>query len=159
MGPLTLGSTCPWHMRFLEPLLQVLLLFWVIWLEVRWNLCNFALPFPWQLEMKRLFFSHTCWLFVCLLLRKACLNLLPVFWHFPWFSNTLMKIKAPCFQHRCLFTKQEFPLRKVMVVTLNEMCYFIFLTMEGLYKSKVTCNYILQRRIIEHCTRINFVPT
>lgn len=79
--------------------------------------------------------------------------------HFPLFSNTLMKINALWFQRQWLFTKQEFPLRKVAVISLKEMCYFIFPTTEGFYKSKVAYNYLLQSRIIEHYTRINFVPT
>lgn len=34
--------------------------------------------------------------------------------HFPLLSNTLMKINALQFQHPWLFTKQEFPLRKLL---------------------------------------------
>jgi len=40
------------------------------------------------------------------------------------FPDTLMKINALWLQHQWLFTKQEFPLRKVTVIILKEMCYF-----------------------------------
>lgn len=130
-----------------------------LWLEVRWSLCLFCFSISLKTNSGETFF-FTYLLVVCMSSFEKCLfESLAISWHFPLFSNTLMKIKAPCFQIQWLFTKQELPLRKVMVVNLKWAVLFYFPYNRRPLPVQSHINYMLQSRRIECCTRINFVPT